>query len=70
MRHIQSNYKVNMTIPGSSSDKVVVAGDANDVDRACGLIQNLSMAIDERLELLREAEAAVLDAQEAAYDFM
>jgi len=41
MRHIQNNFKVKVTIPreGSTSDKVVVVGDANDVERAVKYIE-------------------------------
>jgi len=36
MRHIQNNFRVKVNIPreGSASDKVVIIGEAADVDRA------------------------------------
>jgi len=44
MRHIQNNFKVKVNIPreGSGSDKVVVIGEAADVDRAVKYITKVT----------------------------
>jgi len=49
MRHIQNNYKVKVNIPRefSANDKVVIVGEAKDIDRACKHIDKVMYEADQ-----------------------